>query len=54
MVAVVGSKRHAGTEHLVIRQPDRTLALLPTWMTEPAAGSYQLVRTSAASGREAG
>jgi hypothetical protein len=32
---VVGSKRHAGAEHLIIRQPDRTLALLPTWMAVP-------------------
>src|SRR3954469_16575483 len=43
MVAVVGSKRHAGADHLVIRQPDRTLALLPVWMTAPAAASHQLV-----------
>src|SRR3954467_2070022 len=43
MVAVVGSKRHAGADHLVIRQPDRTLTLLPVWMTEPAAPSPQLV-----------
>src|SRR3954471_8617677 len=43
MVAVVGSKRHAGTDHLVIRQPDRTLMLLPVWMTAPAAASHQLV-----------
>jgi hypothetical protein len=42
MVAVVGSKHHAGADHLVIHQPDRTLALLPVWMTEPAAAS-QLV-----------
>jgi hypothetical protein len=33
-VAVLGSKRHAGAEHFVVRQPDRTLALLPAWMTE--------------------
>lgn len=32
MVAVVGSKRHAGVEHFVIRRPDRTLALVPAWM----------------------
>jgi hypothetical protein len=43
MVAVVGSKRHAGADHLVIRQPDRTLMLLPVWMTAPAAASHQLV-----------
>ena len=43
MVAVVGSKRHVGADHLVIRQPDRTLTLLPVWMTEPAAASHQLV-----------
>src|SRR3954463_9561849 len=43
MVAVVGSKRHVGADHLVIRQPDRTLTLLPVWMTAPAAASHQLV-----------
>ena len=43
MVAVVGCKRRAGADHLIIRQPDQTLALLPVWMTEPAAASYQLV-----------
>jgi hypothetical protein len=43
MVAVVGSKRHVGADHLVICQPDRTLALLPVWMTDPTAASYQLV-----------
>jgi len=42
-VAVVGSKRHAGADHLVVRQPDRTLALLPAWMTKPEAASHQLV-----------
>jgi hypothetical protein len=41
----VGSKRHAGTEHFIIRQPDRTLALLPAWMTEPGLpANHQLVR----------
>src|SRR3954462_7482286 len=43
MVAVVGSKRHVGADPLVIRQPDRTLTLLPVWMTEPAAAFHQLV-----------
>jgi hypothetical protein len=43
-VVVVDSKRHAGADHFVIRQPDRTLALLPAWMTEPGlVSSYQLV-----------
>ena len=40
---MVGSKRHAGADHLVVRQPDRTLALLPAWMTEPAAAACRLV-----------
>jgi hypothetical protein len=31
---VLGTKHHAGAEHFVIRQPDRTLALLPAWMTQ--------------------
>jgi hypothetical protein len=43
LVIVVGVKRHAGVEHLVIRQPDRTLALLPTWMTKPQAKEARLV-----------
>jgi hypothetical protein len=43
IVAVVGSKRYAGADHLVVRQPDRTLALLPVWMTEPAAAACRLV-----------
>ena len=43
MVAVVGAKRHAGSAHLVIRQPDRTLCLIPKWMTEPAGASADLV-----------
>src|SRR4029079_2112255 len=42
-VAVVGVKRHAGADHLVILQPDRTLALLPAWMIEPEAVSHKLV-----------
>jgi hypothetical protein len=36
--------RPAGVDHLVVRQPDPTFALLPTWMTEPdAATAYELV-----------
>jgi Family of unknown function (DUF5372) len=42
-VTVLGSKRHAGAEHFVIRQPDRTLALLPGWMTEPGQAALQIV-----------
>jgi hypothetical protein len=42
-VVAVGSKRHGGAEHFVIRQPDRTLALLPVWMTEPDRSATQLV-----------
>ena len=43
LVVVVGVKRHAGIEHLVIRQPDRTLALLPAWMTTPRTSEIGLV-----------
>ncbi|MFL4994369.1 MAG: DUF5372 family protein [Microvirga sp.] len=42
-IRVVGAKRHAGCDHLIIRQPDRTLALLPAWMIEPNPPSYELV-----------
>jgi hypothetical protein len=42
-VAVLGSKRHAGAEHFVIRQADRTLALLPAWMTEPGQAALRIV-----------
>ena len=42
-VAVVGSRRHAGVEHLIIRQPDRSLALLPGWMTEAGASPRPLL-----------
>ncbi|MBV9827826.1 MAG: hypothetical protein JO001_19515 [Alphaproteobacteria bacterium] len=43
VVAVVGVKRHAGAEHFVIWQPDRTLALLPAWMTDTSRGAQGLV-----------
>jgi hypothetical protein len=42
-VSVIGAKRHAGTEHFIIRQPDRTLALLPVWMTETGRSVPALV-----------
>ena len=42
-VAVLGSKCHAGAEHFIIRQPDRTLTLLPAWMTEPGQAATALV-----------
>jgi len=40
---VVGAKRHAGADHLVMRQRDQTLVLLPVWRTEPAAAVCRLV-----------
>ena len=43
LVAVLGEKQHAGTAHLVIRQPDRTLSLLPKWMTEPIASCGEVL-----------
>src|SRR5690242_14726879 len=39
MVQVEHRKRFAGEDHLVVVQPDGTLALIPTWMSEEAAGS---------------
>ena len=45
IVAAIGAKRHAGAEHFIIRQPDRTLALLPAWMTEAGRGIPALVAT---------
>ncbi|MGL4963531.1 MAG: DUF5372 family protein, partial [Inquilinus sp.] len=42
-VVAVGAKRHAGAEHLIVRQPDHTLALLPRWMTEPEAALHRLI-----------
>ena len=36
---MLGSKRHAGSNHFVVRQPDGTLSLLPSWMTESAASA---------------
>ena len=41
-VAVLGSKRHAGSSHFVVRQPDGTLSLLPSWMTESAASANRM------------
>src|SRR5262249_43210695 len=43
VVAAVGVKRHAGVEHFVIRQPDRTLALIPGGMTDTSRGTPGLV-----------
>src|SRR3954464_1975467 len=43
MVAVVGSKRHVGADHLVIRQPDRPPTPLPGWMPAPAPPPHPLV-----------
>lgn len=41
-VAVLGNKRHAGSSHFVVRQPDGTLSLLPSWMTESAASANRM------------
>ena len=37
-------KLHAGEDHLTIRQPDGTLALIPAWMVLPTAASVAMVR----------
>jgi hypothetical protein len=43
VVVVVRTHRRGGVLHLVTRQPDGTLALLPAWMTESASASSPLV-----------
>ena len=42
MVPVTFRRQFAGEEHLVVVQPDGTLALVPSWMAEAAAGSATL------------
>src|SRR4029079_15478847 len=42
MVQVEHRKRFAGEDHLVVVQPDRTLALIPAWMSEDSARSATL------------
>ena len=37
MVQVEHRKRFAGQDHLVVVQPDGTLALMPSWMSEETA-----------------
>ncbi|MBN8979009.1 MAG: hypothetical protein J0I08_21300 [Rhizobiales bacterium] len=39
MVQVEQRKRFAGEDHLVVLQPDGTLALIPAWMSEETARS---------------
>jgi hypothetical protein len=39
MVQVMHRKRFAGKDHLVVVQPDGTLALIPSWMSEEAASA---------------
>jgi hypothetical protein len=41
-VSVMFRRRFAGEDHLVVVQPDGTLALIPSWMAEEAAGSVAL------------
>jgi hypothetical protein len=42
-IVSVGAKRHAGAEHLIVRQPDDKLAALPHWMTQPEAALRRLI-----------
>jgi Family of unknown function (DUF5372) len=42
MVQVEHRKRFAGEDHLVVVQPDGTLALIPAWMSEDSARSATL------------
>ena len=44
LVTVVGVRRHASADHLIVRQPDRTLALLPAWMTKTNGSSCELIQ----------
>ena len=44
-------KRFAGEEHLVVVQPDGTLALIPAWMSEETARSGVLARPCASRSR---
>ena len=46
-VTVIRTHTHGGMLHLVVLQPDGTLALLPAWMTESAAASLPLVQRPA-------
>jgi hypothetical protein len=41
---VVGVRRHASADHLIVRQPDHTLALLPAWMTKTNGSSCDLIQ----------
>ena len=45
MVQVEHRKRFAGEEHLVVVQPDGTLALIPAWMSEETARSTAITGT---------
>jgi hypothetical protein len=42
MVRVEHRKRFAGEDHLVVVQPDGTLALIPAWMSEDIASAATL------------
>ena len=46
MVQVEHRKRFAGEDHLVVVQPDGTLALIPAWMSEDIARSATLTAHS--------
>ena len=47
-------KRYAGEDHLVVVQPDGTLALIPSWMSEETAALCDPQRTPSAACRKAG
>jgi hypothetical protein len=46
MVQVEHRKRFAGEDHLVVVQPDGTLALIPAWMSEETARSTAMTSSS--------
>jgi hypothetical protein len=39
MVTVMYRRRFGGEDHLVVEQPDRTLALIPSWMADESAAT---------------
>jgi hypothetical protein len=50
MVQVEHRKRFAGEDHLVVVQPDGTLALIPAWMSEETARSTAITSSPCLSG----
>lgn len=45
LVSVMFRRRFAGEDHLVVVQPDGTLALIPSWMSDETAASAIITAT---------